>query len=82
MPITRLLVLRIESLCNGSKKTTRPIPDSAESIETGALERLLLERHSCRAFLPDAVPRPIIRRSSRSRSAPLRGATLRLGKLS
>jgi nitroreductase len=32
-----------------------------ESAETRALE-LLTERHSCRAFLPDAVPRPIIKR--------------------
>jgi nitroreductase len=36
--------------------------DRPESVETRALERLLRERHSCRAFLPDAVPRPTIRR--------------------
>ena len=62
MPITRLLVFKLRACPMDQKETTRPIPDSAESIETDALERLLLERHSCRAFLPDAVPRPIIRR--------------------
>ena len=35
---------------------------ASESAATRALESLLAARHSCRAFLPKAVPRPTIRR--------------------
>jgi len=44
------------------EETVRPVPSAAETVETRAIERLLVERHSCRAFLPDAVPRPIVAR--------------------
>jgi nitroreductase len=43
-------------------RAARPIQSATESSETYALEKLLKERHSCRAFLPDPVPRPAIRR--------------------
>lgn len=43
-------------------ETAAPIAKAAESAETRALETLLTARHSCRAFLPDAVPRPMVRR--------------------
>jgi nitroreductase len=44
------------------KETAPPARSAAETVETRALERLLIERHSCRAFLPKPIPRPIIRR--------------------
>lgn len=43
-------------------ETMRSSERGAESAQSRALENLLKERHSCRAFLPDAVPRPIVRR--------------------
>jgi nitroreductase len=43
-------------------ETARQTPSASEAPETRAFEKLLAERHSCRAFLPDPVPRPVIRR--------------------
>jgi len=43
-------------------ETARPVAPAAESSKTYALESLLIERHSCRAFLPDPVAHPMIRR--------------------
>ncbi len=44
--------------------TAMKVPDSRHSVEEriGVLEQLLRERHSCRAFLPEPVPRPTIER--------------------
>lgn len=38
--------------------TTPPAPATSDQV----LEALMADRHSCRAFLPDPVPRPIIER--------------------
>ena len=43
-------------------KTPQTAPVAAETAATAALEELLRERHSCRAFLSDPVPRPVVRR--------------------
>lgn len=40
----------------------RPAPAAADESAVSALERLLADRWSCRAFLPDPVPRPVIER--------------------
>jgi nitroreductase len=39
-----------------------PPGDTLESAATRTLESLLAARHSCRAFRPDPIPRPVIRR--------------------
>jgi nitroreductase len=44
------------------RESGRPSRQASETAATHTLESLLAARHSCRAFLPDAVPRPIIRR--------------------
>jgi nitroreductase len=38
--------------------TAPPMP--APTADTAAFDRLMTHRHSCRAFLPDPLPRPII----------------------
>jgi nitroreductase len=44
------------------KEIVSPVQSGPASIAARTLESLLTERHSCRAFLADAVPPPIIRR--------------------
>jgi nitroreductase len=53
---------RRESKIMSEARTSQTTPTAAETAATAALEGLLQERHSCRAFLSVPVPRPVIRR--------------------